>query len=49
MLKSKLRIAIAISGVMLVLLGKKKLGPIMTILASGVIGAVIYALLGIPV
>ena len=42
-------IAIAISGVMLVLLGKKKLGPIMTILASGVIGAVIYALLGIPV
>ena len=47
-LKNTNWIAIAISGVMLVLLGKKKLGPIMTILASGVIGAVIYALLGIP-
>lgn len=37
---------IALSAVMLVLLQKKKLGPVPAILLSGGIGAVMYALLG---
>ena len=41
-------IAIAISAVMLILLQKKRIGPVMAILSSGVIGAAIYAVLGIP-
>ena len=40
-------IAIPVSLVMLALLYKKKLGPVQAILASGVIGAILYAILGI--
>lgn len=40
-------IGIAISVGMLVLLQKKKLGPVQAILLSGAIGAVIYALVGV--
>ena len=42
-------IAILITLIMLALLGKKKTGPITTILGSGIIGASIYAILGIPI
>ena len=41
-------IAIAITALMLILLGKKKTGPITTILGSGIIGAVIYAIIDYP-
>ena len=41
-------IAIAITSLMLILLGKKKTGPITTILGSGIIGAVIYAIIDYP-
>ena len=39
-------LAVILSLVFLCLLQKKKLGPIQTILGSGVVGAVIYGLLG---
>lgn len=39
-------VGIALSGVMLVLLQKKKLGPVLAILLSGAAGAVIYSLMG---
>ena len=41
-------IAIAITALMLILLRKKKTGPITTILGSGIIGAVIYAIIDYP-
>lgn len=39
-------VAVILSLIFLCLLQKKKLGPIQTILGSGVVGAVIYGLLG---
>ena len=42
-------IAVAMCLIMLWLLWKKKLGPVQAILLSGVVGAAIYATLGIPV
>ena len=39
-------LAVILSLIFLCLLQKKKLGPIQTILGSGVVGAVIYGLLG---
>ena len=42
-------IAVAMCLIMLWLLWKKKLGPVQAILLSGVVGASIYAALGIPV
>lgn len=40
-------VALALTFVFLILLQKKKLGPVQSILLSGVIGAVIYGVLGI--
>ena len=41
-------VAIPLTLVFLVLLQKKKAGPVQTILACGVIGAILYGVLGIP-
>ena len=42
-------IAIILTVIFIVLLHKKKIGPVKAIMVSGVVGAIIYAALGVPV